>query len=96
MDAPGAMGRVKRYKKIKACDPCAPKRSEPIYTGGKRKQVDYDLPPEDSDSESARKKRRRQEQRWERDALRDDEYIQMLEANAGKKKEKKVGEAVSA
>lgn len=40
------MGRVKRYKKLKACDPCAPKRK----AEGEEK---YDLPPMDSDDEGA-------------------------------------------
>ena len=40
------MGRVKRYKKLKACDPCAPKRKPE----GEDK---YDLPPVDSDDEGA-------------------------------------------
>lgn len=84
------MGRVKRYKKIKACDPFAPKRADPDAGGGKRKSVEYDMPPEDSDSEAQSKKRRKKEKLWERDALRDDEYMQMLETNAKQRKEKKV------
>ena len=40
------MGRVKRYKKLKACDPCAPKRK----AEGEEK---YDLPPIESDDEGA-------------------------------------------
>jgi hypothetical protein len=135
------MGRVKRYKKLKACDPCAPKR-------GKGDDEDkYDLPPMDSDDEGecvlvstmharsigrldgldgwggggqawmidatahttvpsnpscsipdhtfldplhidpnaragSSRKRRREEKRWARDALRDDEYVSMLEEKA--------------
>lgn len=84
------MGRVKRYKKIKACDPFAPKRADPDAGGGKRKSIEYDMPPEDSDSEAQSKKRRKKEKLWERDALRDDEYMQMLETNAKQRKEKKV------
>lgn len=39
------MGRVRRYKKLKACDPCAPKR-------GRGDDDDkYDLPVVDSDDE---------------------------------------------
>lgn len=41
------MGRVKRYKKLKACDPCA-KGSRRLNEADDEK---YDLPPIDSDDE---------------------------------------------
>jgi hypothetical protein len=40
----GAMGRVKRYKKIKACDPFAPSRAP-------QAEEDRDLPPAQSEEE---------------------------------------------
>lgn len=43
------MGRMRRYKKLKACDPCAPKRGR----GEAGEEKEYDLPPMDSDDEGA-------------------------------------------
>ena len=45
--ASSTMGRVRRYKKLKACDPCAPKR------GRGDADEKYDLPPALSDDEGA-------------------------------------------
>lgn len=111
------MGRVKRYKKLKACDPCAPRRSN----GLGEEEEKYDMPPADSDDEGAcvilfdsslrfavanvcsnpsstinpsgtSRKRRRQEKRWARDALRDDEYVELLEEKASKRRKKQLPE----
>ncbi|KAJ8600843.1 hypothetical protein CTAYLR_008509 [Chrysophaeum taylorii] len=59
------MGRVRRYKKIKACDPFAKKRAPT------KKRREMDLAPEES--EVSGRKRRRQERRWAREALGLDE-----------------------
>ena len=48
------MGRVRRYKKLKACDPCAKRQPGGGLppSGGKKDKIEYDLPPRaDSDEE---------------------------------------------
>ena len=71
------MGRVRRYKKIKACDPFAKKRK-----GAVEGEKEYDLPPDGEDDfegedfgsikpveaeDLTTRKSRQQERRWERE-----------------------------
>mmetsp|Transcript_27846 Transcript_27846/g.34876 ORF Transcript_27846/g.34876 Transcript_27846/m.34876 type:complete len:254 (+) Transcript_27846:143-904(+) len=82
------MGRVRRYKKLKSCDPFAPK---------KRLNDDkHDLPPLKTDeddfdfqelgftkeSKTKDKRKRRLEKKWEAEALKNDNYIKQLEAQS--------------
>lgn len=57
------MGRVRRYKKIKACDPFAKKKP----TVEKKRPMD--LAPEESEVQLSGKALRRRERRWAREAL---------------------------
>ena len=68
------MGRVGRYKKVKACDPFAKKRKE------KKLRRDYDLPPDEDQTGPLKVGHalRRQERRWAREALGEEEYEMTL------------------
>lgn len=57
------MGRVRRYKKLKACDPFAKKKP----TVEKKRPMD--LAPEESEVQLSGKALRRRERRWAREAL---------------------------
>ena len=58
------MGRVGRYKKVKACDPFAKQRP------GKKPRREFDLPPDEDQTGPLKtgKALRRQERRWARAA----------------------------
>ena len=61
------MGRVGRYKKVKACDPFAKQRP------GKKPRREFDLPPDEDQTGPLKtgKALRRQERRWAREAMGD-------------------------
>ena len=69
------MGRVRRYKAVKACDPFAKRRQG--ATGKRKKQKEMDLAPEQEEDgetfaheeEVPKKSQRNRERRWARQAL---------------------------
>lgn len=73
------MGRVGRYKKVKACDPFAKRRPE------KKLRRAYDLPPDEDQTGPLKTGHalRRQERRWAREALGDVSYESLL-SDSGK------------